>query len=72
MVSEGGLAWSRRQVHTLHCLGVVLDCENFNPYGFIKDKYGLVNNLVVGLQLPRDPRGDPLCFVQNIDLTVYK
>ncbi|GAB2249560.1 hypothetical protein Droror1_Dr00012919 [Drosera rotundifolia] len=63
VVSEGGLAWSRRQVHTLHCLGVLLDCENFNPYGFIKDKYGLINNLVVGLQLPSEVIQGEILFV---------
>ncbi|KAJ0988933.1 hypothetical protein J5N97_007289 [Dioscorea zingiberensis] len=54
VLSSGSLAWSRRQVHTLHCLGLLLDSHHgSNPATHIRDKAALFSNLVVGLQLPR-------------------
>lgn len=37
----------------LHCLGVLLNCQQSNPFAHIRDKNGLITNLVSGLQLPR-------------------
>ncbi|GKV28605.1 hypothetical protein SLEP1_g37628 [Rubroshorea leprosula] len=52
-LSSGVLAWSRRQLHMLHCFGVLLNCQTTDPSAYIKDKGALVSNLVAGLQLPR-------------------
>ncbi|KAH7521537.1 hypothetical protein FEM48_Zijuj07G0044100 [Ziziphus jujuba var. spinosa] len=62
-LSSGALAWSRRQVYVLHCLGVLLKSQKNNPYTYIKDKYGLVSNLVAGLQLPSEEIRGEILFV---------
>ncbi|PON95525.1 Armadillo-type fold containing protein [Trema orientale] len=62
-LSSGALGWSRRQVFMLHCFGILLKCEKDNPYVHIKDKYGLVSNLVGGLQLPSEEIRGEILFV---------
>ncbi|KAL1807105.1 hypothetical protein ACET3Z_030173 [Daucus carota] len=62
-VSSGSLAWSRRQVFMLHCLGVLLDHQKNNPCNNIKDKESLALNLVSGLQLPSEEIRGEILFV---------
>ncbi|KAL5542709.1 hypothetical protein UlMin_010419 [Ulmus minor] len=62
-LSSGALAWSRRQVFMLHCLGLLLKCEKDNPYAQIREKYGLFSNLVAGLQLPSEEIRGEILFV---------
>ncbi|CAL2228083.1 unnamed protein product [Prunus armeniaca] len=62
-LSSGALAWSRRHLYTLHCLGVLLNCQQNNPYAHIRDKYGLITNLVEGLQLPSEEIREEILFV---------
>ncbi|KAM1049872.1 hypothetical protein ACFX11_031935 [Malus domestica] len=71
-LSSGSLAWSRRQVYTLHCLGVLLNCQQTNPYAHIRDKYGLITNLVAGLQLPSEEiRGEILFVLYKVSVLQY-
>ncbi|KAM0038245.1 hypothetical protein Hdeb2414_s0013g00412581 [Helianthus debilis subsp. tardiflorus] len=62
-LSSGELAWSRRQVYMLHCLGVLLDSQKNDPYTYIKDKDALYLNLVTGLQLPSEEIQGEILFV---------
>ncbi|KAK9159805.1 hypothetical protein Syun_006146 [Stephania yunnanensis] len=52
-LSSASLAWTRRQIYSLHCLGVLLSREIDNPTAQVKDKGALLHNLTAGLQLPR-------------------
>nr|GEV39994.1 protein PRD1 [Tanacetum cinerariifolium] len=61
--SNGSLAWSRRQLYMLHCLGVLLDSDKTDPYTYIKDKDALYLNLVIGLQLPSEEIQGEILFV---------
>ncbi|PWA68364.1 protein PRD1 [Artemisia annua] len=61
--SNGSLAWSRRQLYMLHCLGVLLDLDKNDPYTYIKDKDALYLNLVTGLQLPSEEIQGEILFV---------
>ncbi|GLT71030.1 hypothetical protein SLA2020_430750 [Shorea laevis] len=71
-LASGALGWSRRQVFTLHCLGVLLNCQTYNLYAHIKDKYGLVSNLVAGLQLPSEEiRGEILFVLYKVSVLQY-
>ncbi|XP_057958708.1 protein PUTATIVE RECOMBINATION INITIATION DEFECT 1 [Malania oleifera] len=71
-LSSGALAWSRRQVYTLHCLGVLLNCQTNNPYANIRDKEALVSNLVEGLQLPSEEiRGEILFVLYKLSVLQY-
>ncbi|BBG93462.1 putative recombination initiation defect 1, partial [Prunus dulcis] len=54
----------------LHCLGVLLNCQQNNPYAHIRDKYGLITNLVEGLQLPRDS-GEILFVLYKVSVLQY-
>ncbi|KAI7753867.1 hypothetical protein M8C21_025623, partial [Ambrosia artemisiifolia] len=62
-LASGSLAWSRRQVYMLHCLGVLLDTQKNDPYTYIKDKDALYLNLVTGLQLPSEEIQGEILFV---------
>ncbi|KAI3723149.1 hypothetical protein L2E82_34541 [Cichorium intybus] len=62
-LSSGSLAWSRRQIYMLHCLGVLLDNEKNDPHTHIKDKDKLILNLVTGLQLPSEEIQGEILFV---------
>ncbi|KAL0382871.1 UNVERIFIED_CONTAM: protein putative RECOMBINATION INITIATION DEFECT 1 [Sesamum calycinum] len=62
-LSSGSLAWSRRQLYMLHCFGVLLDNQDCNLYGCIKNKDILVFNLVSGLQLSNDEIQGEIMFV---------
>ncbi|KAI3794897.1 hypothetical protein L1987_37538 [Smallanthus sonchifolius] len=62
-LSSGSLAWSRRQIYMLHCLGVLLDSQKNDPYTYIKDKDALYLNLVTGLQLPSEDIQGEILFV---------
>ncbi|PRQ38312.1 hypothetical protein RchiOBHm_Chr4g0412451 [Rosa chinensis] len=72
LLSSGALAWSRRQVYTLHCLGVLLNCQQSNPFAHIRDKNGLITNLVSGLQLPSEEiRGEILFVLYKVSALHY-
>ncbi|KAL0340522.1 UNVERIFIED_CONTAM: protein putative RECOMBINATION INITIATION DEFECT 1 [Sesamum radiatum] len=62
-LSSGSLAWSRRQLYMLHCFGVLLDNQDCNLYGCIRNKDILVFNLVSGLQLSNDEIQGEIMFV---------
>ncbi|GMH29446.1 hypothetical protein Nepgr_031289 [Nepenthes gracilis] len=62
-LSTSALAWNRRQVYVLHCLGMLLNCEMTNLYAYIKDENSLINNLVNGLQLPSEEIQGEILFV---------
>uniref|UniRef100_A0A803LTJ2 Uncharacterized protein n=1 Tax=Chenopodium quinoa TaxID=63459 RepID=A0A803LTJ2_CHEQI len=71
VLSSGELAWSRRQVYSLHCLGVLLT-RQMDTYACIKDKTGLINNLVMGLQLPSEEiRGEIMFVLYRICILQY-
>ncbi|XP_021749055.1 protein PRD1-like [Chenopodium quinoa] len=71
VLSSGELAWSRRQVYSLHCLGVFLT-RQMDTYDSIKDKTGLINNLVMGLQLPSEEiRGEIMFVLYRICILQY-
>ncbi|CAL8992252.1 unnamed protein product [Prunus brigantina] len=71
-LSSGALAWSRRHLYTLHCLGVLLNCQQNNPYAHIRDKYGLITNLVEGLQFPSEEiRGEILFVLYKVSVLQY-
>ncbi|GAV58983.1 hypothetical protein CFOL_v3_02516 [Cephalotus follicularis] len=73
LISSRALAWSRRQVHTLHCFGILLNCDTNNPYAYIKDKEALVSNLVAGLQLPSEEiRGEILFVLYKLSVLQYE
>ncbi|KAI9114991.1 hypothetical protein K1719_014004 [Acacia pycnantha] len=68
-LSTGSLAWGCRQLHMLHCLGVLLDCQKDDPYAHIKDMHSLISNLVAGLQLPcEDTRGEILFVLYKLSI----
>ncbi|XP_059632085.1 protein PUTATIVE RECOMBINATION INITIATION DEFECT 1 [Cornus florida] len=68
-LSSGALAWSRRQVYTLHCLGILLDFQKNNPFAHIKYKDALIFNLVTGLQLPSEEiQGEILFLLYKISI----
>ncbi|KFK25469.1 hypothetical protein AALP_AA8G118600 [Arabis alpina] len=62
-LSSGALGWSRRQLHMLHCFGVLMSCENIDVNSHIKDKESLVCLLVEGLQLPSEEIRGEILFV---------
>ncbi|XVE81218.1 hypothetical protein DITRI_Ditri15bG0045200 [Diplodiscus trichospermus] len=71
-LSSGVMAWSRRQLYMLHCLGVLLNCQTDDPCVHIRDKFGLVSNLVAGLQLPSDEiRGEILFVLYKLSIYGY-
>ncbi|KAK8571600.1 hypothetical protein V6N13_047267 [Hibiscus sabdariffa] len=71
-LSYGALAWSRRQLYMLHCLGVLLNCQINDPCMHIRDKDALVSNLVAGLQLPSDEiRGEILFVLYKLSAQGY-
>ncbi|KAE8677601.1 pentatricopeptide repeat-containing protein [Hibiscus syriacus] len=53
-LSSGALAWSRRQLYMLHCLGVLLNRQINDPCMHIRDKDALVSNLVAVMNPRRD------------------
>ncbi|KAK4750964.1 hypothetical protein SAY87_004446 [Trapa incisa] len=72
VLSSRALAWSRRQCFTLNCLGVLLNCQEEGCITSIKDKDGLISNLVTGLQLPsEDIRGEILFVLYKFSLHLY-
>ncbi|XP_018472803.2 protein PUTATIVE RECOMBINATION INITIATION DEFECT 1 [Raphanus sativus] len=62
-LSSGALGWSRRQLHMLHCFGVLLSSEKIDINSHIRDKESLVCLLVEGLQLPSDEIRGEIFFV---------
>ncbi|MBA0764628.1 hypothetical protein Gotri_013959 [Gossypium trilobum] len=71
-LSSGALAWSRRQLYMLHCLGILLNCQINDPCMHIRDKEALVSNLVAGLQLPSDEiRGEILFVLYKLSIQGY-
>ncbi|KAK9141035.1 hypothetical protein Scep_010716 [Stephania cephalantha] len=73
-LSSASLAWTRRQIYSLHCLGVLLSREIDNPTAQVKDKGALLSNLTAGLQLPsahdcsEDIRGEILFVLYRLSL----
>ncbi|KAJ1426693.1 Armadillo-type fold [Sesbania bispinosa] len=69
-ISSGALAWSSRQLHMLHCLGVLLNCEKEDDlHTHIKDIYSLISVLVTGLQLPSEEiRGEVLFVIYKLSV----
>ncbi|CAL5391931.1 unnamed protein product [Camellia sinensis] len=71
-LSSGALAWSRRQVYALHCLGILLGYQKNNPYSHISDKDALISNLITGLQLPSEEiRGEVLFVLYKLSILQY-
>ncbi|KAH7683029.1 Armadillo-like helical-containing protein [Dioscorea alata] len=70
VLSSGSLAWCRRQVHMLHCLGLLLDShQSSNPTTHIRDKAALCSNLVIGMQLPSEEiRGEILFILYKLSV----
>lgn len=62
-LSSGALGWSRRQLHMLHCFGVLLSSEKIDINSHIRDKESLVCLLVEGLQLPSEEIRGEIFFV---------
>ncbi|KAG2331535.1 hypothetical protein Bca52824_002715 [Brassica carinata] len=62
-LSSGALGWSRRQLHMLHCFGVLLSSEKIDINSHIRDKESLVCQLVEGLQLPSEEIRGEIFFV---------
>ncbi|CAA7028025.1 unnamed protein product [Microthlaspi erraticum] len=62
-LSSGALGWSRRQLHMLHCFGVLMGNEKLDINSHIKDKESLVCQLVEGLQLPSEEIRGEILFV---------
>ncbi|KAL5703103.1 hypothetical protein ACHQM5_028237 [Ranunculus cassubicifolius] len=62
---DGDLGWSRRQIYSLHCLGLLLNhqIDNSDPSAHIKDKKSLISNLIDGLQLPSEDIQGEILFV---------
>ncbi|XP_061338691.1 protein PUTATIVE RECOMBINATION INITIATION DEFECT 1 [Gastrolobium bilobum] len=69
-LSSGALGWSSRQLHMLHCLGVLLNCEKDDDlHAHIKDMYSLIFILVTGLQLPSEEiRGEVLFVLYKLSV----
>ncbi|CAL0332279.1 unnamed protein product [Lupinus luteus] len=69
LISSADLAWSSRQLHMIHCLGVLLNCEKGDLYAHIKDMYSLISILVTGLQLPSEEiRGEILFVLYKVSI----
>nr|XP_016504520.1 PREDICTED: protein PRD1-like [Nicotiana tabacum] len=62
-LSSGSLAWSQRQLYTLHCLGLLLDCQNDQSYACFEERDALIFNLVSGLQLSSEDIQGEILFV---------
>ncbi|XP_048133030.1 protein PUTATIVE RECOMBINATION INITIATION DEFECT 1-like [Rhodamnia argentea] len=63
LLCSRALGWSRRQVHVLHCFGILLNHGTIDIYASIKDKHALVVHLVDGLQLPSGDIQGEILFV---------
>ncbi|XP_047319685.1 protein PUTATIVE RECOMBINATION INITIATION DEFECT 1 [Impatiens glandulifera] len=71
-LSSGALGWSRRQVHTLHCLGMLLNDKKNNSQANVADKDVLLFNLVEGLQLPSEEiRGEIFFILYKMAIIEY-
>ncbi|XP_020522939.1 protein PRD1 isoform X3 [Amborella trichopoda] len=64
LLSSRGLSWSRSQIYTLHCFGILLDHQQpDNGTTNFDNKENLIANLIDGLQLPSDEIRGELTFV---------
>ncbi|XP_030467401.2 protein PUTATIVE RECOMBINATION INITIATION DEFECT 1 [Syzygium oleosum] len=63
LLCSRALGWSRRQVHVLHCFGILLNHGTTDIYVSIKDRHALVVHLMDGLQLPSDDIQGEILFV---------
>ncbi|XP_059290896.1 protein PUTATIVE RECOMBINATION INITIATION DEFECT 1 [Lycium ferocissimum] len=61
-LSSGSLAWSQRQFHTLHCLGLLLDYQKNHSY-CLEETDALIFNLVSGLHLSSEDIQGEILFV---------
>ncbi|XP_010318924.1 protein PUTATIVE RECOMBINATION INITIATION DEFECT 1 [Solanum lycopersicum] len=61
-LSSGSLAWSQRQLHSLHCLGLLLDYQKNHSY-CLEETDALIFNLVSGLQLSSEDIQGEILFV---------
>ncbi|KAG9446020.1 hypothetical protein H6P81_012148 [Aristolochia fimbriata] len=69
-ISAGSLAWSRRLIYTLHCLGVLLEryADN-NPSVHIKDRTAFIVSLMTGLRSPSEEiRGEVLFVLYKLSI----
>ncbi|XP_029129412.1 protein PRD1 isoform X2 [Cajanus cajan] len=69
-VSSGALGWTSPQLHMLHCLGALLNCEKDNDlHAHIKDMCSLISVLVTGLHLPSEEiRGEVLFVLYKLSV----
>ncbi|TKY47801.1 PRD1 protein [Spatholobus suberectus] len=69
-VSSGALGWASTQLHVIHCLGALLNCEKDDDlHAHIKDMYSLISVLVTGLQLPSEEiRGEVLFVLYKLSV----
>ncbi|KAK7306414.1 hypothetical protein VNO77_44353 [Canavalia gladiata] len=69
-ISSGDLGWSSPQLHMLHCLGALLNCEKADDLqAHIKDMCSLISVLVTGLQLPSEEiRGEVLFVLYKLSV----
>ncbi|CAN4088215.1 unnamed protein product [Withania somnifera] len=61
-LSSGSLVWSQRQLHTLHCLGLLLDYQKNHSY-WLEETDALIFNLVSGLHLSSEDIQGEILFV---------
>ncbi|XP_055828900.1 protein PUTATIVE RECOMBINATION INITIATION DEFECT 1 [Solanum dulcamara] len=61
-LSSGSLAWSQRQLHTLHCLGLLLEYQKNHSY-CLEETDALIFNLISGLQLSSEDIQGEILFV---------
>ncbi|PIA29814.1 hypothetical protein AQUCO_05800113v1 [Aquilegia coerulea] len=64
-LSSSSLAWSKRQIYSLHCLGLLLNrqIDKPEPLAHIKNTKALIFNLIAGLQLPSEEIRGEILFV---------
>ncbi|KAF5950529.1 hypothetical protein HYC85_012522 [Camellia sinensis] len=74
-LSSGALAWSRRQVYALHCLGILLGYQKNNPYSHMSDKDALISNLitvpVILVEYSEEIRGEVLFVLYKLSILQY-
>ncbi|QCE13066.1 Armadillo-type fold [Vigna unguiculata] len=69
-ITSGAFGWSSPQLHLLHCLGALLNCERGDDlHKHIKDIGNLISVLVTGLQLPSEEiRGEVLFVLYKLSV----
>ncbi|KAH1226931.1 Protein PRD1 [Glycine max] len=63
-IASAALGWTSPQLHMIHCLGALLNCEKDDDlHAHIKDMYSFISVLVTGLQLPSEEIRGEVLFV---------